>query len=362
MNDDDLWELAGPRIFARRVEDAMRERSNVLVPTLDGRAPKRLGSGLKSIFDAVQQYHRLSETSTEASLEALRAAWDTGEGSTICDYCKSIGSVTLILVVNSAASFPTWVDFMMRWQDVTRQIGHDAKPCLVVIGQCPASAKSRLRPDVALRIVDWEGVVTLADIESLALARISREVATGTLRRILARIVAEVSHGDVSLATYLAGRPPSEIAWPQESIRRWYQDSIKHQLCVPDEIWFDGSIHPHPASVAQTPRVIRDWVWRAQSSILMPWADAHRQRHLGELSGRLALVNAFGEPVPTIDELEIGEIYHQLTAAGCRDDAQRFFARLREMRNRMAHRAPFSINELKSTIAFIESFTPIAQN
>ena len=362
MSADRLWELAGPRVFARGVENAVRERCNVVVPTLDGRAPSRLGAGLKAFLEGGQQYVCLAETDTAASLEALRVGWGTGEGTTIPDYCQSVGSLTLILVVNAGVDFATWADFMVRWQNGTRQIPAESRPCVVVIGQCPMSERSRLRADVALRITEWDGVVTLADIESLAMAEMRRDSATGTVRKVLARIVAEVAQGDASLATYLAGRPPAEIAWPQQAVKRWLADLHIQQLPVPDEIWVEGAVHRHPAQITQAAegqKAIRDWVWRAQASVLMPWADVHRQRHLHCVRKRLILENAFGEAVGSVDELEIGEISHQLIRTGPYDDAQRFFFRLKKLRNRMAHRDPLNMNELTSDIAFIESFSPI---
>lgn len=362
MSTDRLWELAGPRVFARGVADALRERCNVLIPTLDARAPSRLGAGLKTFLEGGQQYVYISETNASASLDALRAGWGTGEGMTIPEYCKSLGSIALILVLHPAADFAAWADFMVRWQNVTRQIPTEERPCVVAIGHCPTAHRCRLRTEVALRIFEWDSVVTLADIESLALAEMHRDTARGTVRKVLARIVAEVAQSDASLATYLAKRPPAEIAWPQEAVKRWLSEQYRQELSVPDEIWTEGAVHSHPARITQSAvgqKAIRDWVWRAQASVLMPWSDVHRQRNLHCVSSRLILRNAFGEAVRSVEELELGEIYYQLTCTGPRDDAQRFFIRLRNLRNRIAHRDPLDMNELTTEIAFIEGFSPI---
>jgi len=208
-------------------------------------------------------------------------------------------------------------------------------------------------------VMDWDEVVTKADVESLVLSRMPKSTAQGTLRRVLARTISEVAHGDSTLALYLSERSPTEIALPRIAIETWYRDCVeKYSISLPREIWSEGIAQIHPAFVVSESDAqarVRNWVWRAQASVLLPWVDVHRHEHLKAISHLLSEQAGYGEPIP-VSELEVGNIHFQLSGRGGSSRYRELFNRLKSVRNRMAHRDPIGYTELSTVISYVEGF------
>jgi hypothetical protein len=353
MIGDALWELAGPRLFAAEVERALIERLNVFAHSSDARTLPVLASGLRLTLGVKQHYlQEVQLDSWEGDWKTLRQYFEA-PGETLEDYCANLGAMSFLLLARTGIAVSRLKELLDRWQHATRMLPKDSRPVLVLVGFCPSIEKAKVKGDVALRPIDWDGFLSLSDIEAFAWPRLklSGRANHSVLRRMLARVVAEVSQGDADLAVFLCECRCDEIANPEIVVRRWFDR--QRAETVPAEILVEGEWREHSAHALRSGRAketIGERVWRAQAAELLPWVEVQRARLVGGLSNRLKLVDGQGNPVGNVRELEVGEVWFQLKEQGRHDQALTVFDRLREIRNKAAHGEVTSFARLVDTL------------
>jgi hypothetical protein len=284
-----------------------------------------------------------------ADVSALAQILEVGSGGdSLEDLAQRVYSPMVLGVCENGQCAATWFRFLQQIQRVNRDQPLDHRLPIVVIGMMPSLVEDVGATEVGFRQFQWECCISSVDVEAFAMARIPESKASGVLKRVMARIVAEIAHSDVGLAAALCSLNPSDLVMPLEMLSSWHKPG--DELLV----WKDGTKSDHPSIVARRPHgreVIRGWVWEGQCAILLPWVERIRRRHISSLQPLLPERNDYGVGWR---EFEVGDIWWYLAETAPSSDAWTLFCILRDVRNKLAHLSPLNFNDMRNTISLVE--------
>ena len=97
----------------------------------------------------------------------------------------------------------------------------------------------------------------------------------------------------------------------------------------------------------------REYIWRAQVSVLLPLVESERRRQLDAYRAlwRLPHLRKDGKEIVTLENLEIGDMAAQAGSVGVPKPERQRLGWLRRVRNALAHNEVVSWQTLTSPIA-----------
>jgi len=353
-----LWHLAGPRLLLARVGDALTEGRSVVIVSGQSGFQRQVGVQFAgALLDLGIPTTILPGTNGMTPMDELLVATNTvtPKSRSVRDFCERNPRRVFVVNPDDSARGREWHAFLLEFQHSARQCAPSERATILLTREVSDGEGSQ-GSEVALSCFCWDEAITRPDVEALAQATIPGALTHGTLRRILARTVAEIALSDLALAVDLCGLSKAELAMPHGALLRLAAAGGWSMENLPPKIWIEGKRHPHPLAVALANdgrRQIWQLIWEAQAGILLPWVEHYRRRYLPAVARYLPANNRDGLPR---DEFEVGTIAHFLRTFRPSDRHLLLFERLREVRNSMAHCEPLPYDRLHACIAFVEGF------
>lgn len=355
---DVLWHLAGPRLQLQRIADAVREGRSVIVLSAQPGFPTRLSDDIaRGLFALDLTTTQIRSTNGQSPLAELMVGMGqtAHRAASLRDAFEGCAGRVFFIGGCDQAKGREWHDFIVKFQHSSRQLPPDQRACIVLLREV-IPGEVAPNDDVAMSCFQWDSAITRADIEAFAQGFIDRGVVSRTLRRILARTVAEVALSDLNLARDLCGQSRADLAMPHDAICRWGAANGWSREVLPPDLWIEGIRHAHPLARALQPdgrRQIWRLVWQAQAAVLLPWVEDHRLRYLAEVTCCLPESSSDGQ---LRDEFSAGTIAYFLRIRRPRHRHLPLFERLASVRNKMAHCEPLPYDRLYADISYVESF------
>lgn len=259
----------------------------------------------------------------------------------------------LIALTTPSGEWEIWRTFLNDFGVAARQLAPYERP-LLLVDSLAADVRPSFVDDVALASALCRGAVEPEDM-ALYAAALLRDVATPNHeRRLRSGVVAELAIWDPETAANLAKLPPELLLNPTAVLREiasersWATDLHEDQ----ERAWAEGALqmiegvprlHSAYCALVGDEKEIRRRIWSGQVSTLFPLIERLRIRIVELLDGRLGDSNE-------LLELEIAELYRRLDALPRnRRDPELFRAtqRLKEMRDRLAHREPVDLRYIR---------------
>lgn len=252
-----------------------------------------------------------------------------------------------------------WSRFLHEYSQRSKALDQSERPvfCVVIEG---ALLRAMPPSDVTLAIEQWRGVVRPLDMQLYVshlideepspppLLRSTRIAVTASLAGtdpLLARRLVNASLDMLFNPNKLLGEYSDELRWNNESDieRQW-------ELGMRDEI--DGSEYVHSAllPLARDGREIARRVWYGQVSQIVPYLELQRCRLIDGVQHLLPkppLHDGY-EDVSDLHDLEIRTVWYYLKRARAPREIIERAARLRNIRNALAHLQPISAANLES--------------
>lgn len=344
-----LWELAGPRLFVRRIGEATLAGKSIVLLTRQSHAVPALGQQLAGCLTRAEYPTSYVDPLSHEPIADLLAVIPGEIGpKTMRTVFERLADRTL--VVAPIANQSGWFDFMSRFQHAARSYPAMDRPRIIMVreGSAPVS------DDVAVEYHEWDLVVSSADIESLVQAWIPPKFADSVLRQVLVRTIVEIGLSDVDLVHDLCVLSRREVASPIGFLEGWARINGSH----PDPIWIDGTVRDHVLKETtgdEFRRRVYHRLWKAQAKVLLPWVEEGRQTFLPKLYNVLPEMDDYGVER---SDFEIGPICFWLRTRNPTNPYFPLFERFRKIRNHLAHLRFFPLDELTSDISFIEKYVP----
>jgi len=167
-------------------------------------------------------------------------------------------------------------------------------------------------------------------------------------------VAAQLAGWDPDLCTLLAALSLDDLVEPLNILREYGRSRGWDALATKDDLqlWASGAmqqfrsldtLHPAYSAVKNEHLRIRQLLWEAELSVLMPYIERERQLLLTTYSTLLTVpwVDAYGRVIADVFDLEIGHIEYQLSRRpGITREQLRQIADLKEARNSLSHLEP----------------------
>ena len=353
-----FWQLPEPARYLRAIVEDLRAGSNVVlaVPdhTPDGRVAALSAALSTANLPNVQEIQPNGSTPV-AAIHELLTLGPCPPKATVMDLCDNEGFRRRLLHLQpfTSASWPTWSNFLLQYEDACRQLPLPDRTLFVVelCGELAANA-----PDQAnlLRVHPW-----LARMDGLNTRLLAAEqLGAGNIqipwqRQLAVATLAELALWDPEVVATGASLTLDQILEPEPwlaqigAARGWTPND---DLRSPASRWrglrqpFEERPRTHSAWLALASRseALSQRLWTAQVASLFPFLERHRRGliHCYRKMFKLPWTTTFG-PINAAEDLELGHIADQLrlTSGRLRDTA-RFVRWLRDIRNELAHLKP----------------------
>ena len=338
-----FWDLPGTRRFLDDALDALRGGSS-LVLCFPTDIPHEFDDALFIRVDSMLHVGRL--TASDSPLADLRQQYSTdpSEVHTLADlYLDERFQGRLIRLDGlTHRNWPRWCEFLSRYAAASRSkplLGRTLFVAPVVGAPCAYLPGN----DVGLAVLDWEHALDDIDLLLFASDGLRGRSIPRLLRSLLATTIARVAAWDAETAARLLEEDPTTILDPVETLRRiayekgWTTETPLHWALGTQSR--SGSVHPARAALDSPPEEIHHRLWDAQLGTLLPWIESLRQEtvdnNIFEIK-RLLRIARRSDADPY--SLEIGELAELFGQGGADRNVRRDVKRLRDARNRLAHR------------------------
>jgi len=345
-----FWELPGPRTFLESTEKHLRSGYSMAVATPDPAPPSLLDALCKQLDTSGWNRPRVS-ADTQAPLDTL---FDTLalEGNDkqlrnvdiLIDRLREYDCQVVVVEGIDASQWGRWRELAIEYERVSRNLSLANRPLLLMLVRGVAQADLRLDLP-ALKICLWDGVVSEIDMLAYTDLLLRGIGSDGPKRRLAATTIARLALWDPLVAEQLSQLPLTELFAPDGTLAALATE--RGWLSSEAPAWergtlanVDGTSHTHSALLAlgDHARELEMRLWSAQASIILPLIELHRRVIVKKIRHRLDLPRMVGtEPVSDPFDLEIGELGRAAQEANCDPRITAQIARLRYLRNRLAH-------------------------
>ena len=342
------WSLPGPARFLRRVERSLRDGVSVIV-----RFPGRTLAGLRD--QVLARLHGSLQCTVfrpeparlpfECLRNRLAPQLATEWSPRLLDLCEQHEFQGRLIWVDGLDGLDrddwrNWKQFLVDYAQASRGVREFERTLFVVVvaGSPPADPPER---DVTLTTHDWRDVVDEMDLLFLSYERLGQRDLSPTMHSLLATTVARVAAWDLETAERLLDERHDVILDPISMLRSvardkgWTTDTpIGWEVGTASG---NGSRNAVLAALDDPPREIRQRVWSAQVSVMLPAIDRFRLDIIREHYAQLAMyLESEGNAMDPLD-LDIGGLTGIIHRPGFDDSVQRRVRRLNGWRNDLAH-------------------------
>lgn len=343
-----FWTLPGPAAFVDEVEEQLRA-SRSLVVALPMQSPQGLVEALCSQMDG-NGWDRASLAADlrlpiEQLFETLALASGENQTRSARLLLERLPQGQVVIVEDIGTSqWGLWHALIREYEQLSRDVSALERPMLVLIVRGVALGDLP-EPAPALKVLPWDEIV--AEIDMLAYAdMLLRQVGVqGPQRRLAATVIARLALWDERVAECLSLLPLSDILAPRTALAALAVEFGWHALEA--QTWqngtrsrIDGAVHTHSALLALEDQTgaLDMLVWSAQASIILPLIELHRRSIVQKIRHRLKMPRLVGdETVRDPYDLEVSELGRAAQAANLESGIIIQIARLRYLRNRLAH-------------------------
>ena len=357
----EIWDLPRPASFVDAIEFSIRDGSNVIT-----RFPVRVPIGFERALR--ERLHSVFEwSSVDAScsgldpvsvlrqqicpnVSALRASTMTKLAET-----RSF-QVRLVWIENIQRTvWSKWADALVAYSDACRNVDLVSRTVLVVVVSGDTVAEES--PDgVALVRRDFRDVVDALELFIFALCRLPSTIRDREYRALLAQAVSQIARWDCFLAERLLSLSAEEKlvpegalveyascrGWTSETSRRWESGTVDGPVDRP-------VVHSALLAVSGERRIVRQRIWAAQATVLLPLVEDRRVSLIRRSLRYLKPLFETGPPQgSSFDpyELEVGDLVWRLDGTDAPQVVKRQAQWLRDVRNKLAHMQPLDPGRL----------------
>jgi hypothetical protein len=343
-----FWDFPGPSAFLESIEDQLRAGSSTIVALPDP-APLALLDSLCARMDSNGWERPLVHANGQQPLDTLFDSLGLEAGE---DQSRSVQlllarlSPSLVVVVDDigAAEWPAWQALATEYERLSRSIAAFERPLLLLLVR-GVSRSGLGKPAPALKLCIFDDVVSEIDMLAYADLRLRESGAVGPQRRLAATTIARLALCDTRVADRLSQLSLEELFAPHDALADlaiefgWQVGEApawERGTCAS----VDGTLHTHSALLALEDKMgeLEMRMWSAQASTILPLIELHRRAIVERIKHRLRMPRLVGEETITDPfELEVAELGRAAQAAGLEPRITSQIARLRYLRNQLAH-------------------------
>lgn len=377
------WSMPGPSRFLSSARRALSEGVNIVLHSPSD-AKESLLDALGRSDDGIDlRWEELSVQENGGALPEVEIVRRFMPGDRIPKSLSDAQSVVQRLHESSrfrsrailvkhvdASDWPSWTDFLMRYQHECLRIPLSTRTVFCVAAPyCDADfgRHREIRDDVALRHFEWKGQVSILDAELYASHLMSSLSYPPLIARILAKTIAYLSGYDANMAATLATKGPNVVLHPMSFLRQYAAERewepLEDNNIELRNMWHagrldfvDGSRFRHSACAALSYdagafNMVRSRLWKAQIGILFPILEDMRSHFLQRTQDGMTVPweRQTGEVVADLGDLELGDIVAQLYGTKANVWTNGTLSQLRiahECRNDLAHLKPLAYNRI----------------
>jgi len=356
-----IWSFPRPSAFLDDVEESIRDGYNVVV-----RFPCSIPTG----FEQELRLRLSSDCGSWTSIDAAAATSDpvTALRERVCPDVTALraGSMAELAHTASFQDRLLWIEGISRsqWAQWSASLAAYADACRSVelkdrtlfVAVLSGAAVAEAFPDeMALVRRDFRNVVDTLDLFMFALCRIPIAIERLEHRALMAHTVSQVARWDCQLAELLLSASLDEALKPHDALREyahsrgWTSDTSRS--------WEHGTVdgpserpivHSALLAVSGDSRSLRQRLWAAQASVLLPLVDELRVGLIPDCRRYLALPveTERGKFVYDPFDLEIGQLSRCLDGAHAPPRMTQHVRWLRDVRNKLAHLEPLDPQDI----------------
>jgi hypothetical protein len=365
------WQLPGPAEFIDGLVRDLRDGKNVVV-CLPRYAPDGLDAAVRRALGddrswerwiveqedhgpVVEQLYRRFIPNDE-DVGALRNAGTLARNARMLDHLVLLDGFEALADERRS----DWLVFAGEYSHACRTLDPADRPLFIMIlrGACA------LRPPISspcLSVHTWDGVVDGLDMLLYAAELRRSRPLPSELQRVAVAVIAQLAAWDPYVAERLSAEGLERIVEPATILREiadergWRNDGERDS---DGSGWSAGTVatlegRPVVHSAAVVGPVggalgdeIERRIWRAEVGVLLPFVEERRRAIIEQFEGAFRLphyrVDNRNEPVREAQDLEIGDIYHQVVHqhVDIGRENRMLVPGLKEMRDLLAHLQP----------------------
>lgn len=360
-------ELFGPRRFLQSVREDLREGACVVVALPRIHPPNIVATLERCLLQQTPLAVTLlrpepGSLAAEAIYRGCRLPRpDSALNARSLAECAAFRNCVALVDISEEVDPEPWLAFIHRYGDLIRNraVGDRGLVCLVVYeerGEPPSEGP-------ALRVRRWRGVVSGLDVRTLVRGSWAErtEGPSGIREHLREVLIAELSGGDLELASHLNDREFDELLSPHALLRdyaerrSWAPEHPPNLTHGSAEI-VDGRTRTHSARLAmdrERERELQVLLWRAGVQVLFPFLEDERRAAISRWRARLdaslrdtPLQTATGRVISGADELEVSHLADRLKGVGGPAEMCEWMRLLADVRNDLAHLRPVSTARL----------------
>jgi hypothetical protein len=255
----------------------------------------------------------------------------------------SAGQVVIVDEIDST-QWRAWRHLIVEYERLSRSHTAFERPLLLLIVRGVPRADLPVHAP-ALKVCIWDDAVSEIDMLAYADLLLCERGVTGPQRRLAATTIARLALWDPLVAQRLSQLPTdvlfaphaaleslaTEWGWRSGETPTWERGTYAR---------VDGVRHAHSALLAlgDKTKELEMRIWSAQASIILPLIELQRRNIVNRIQHRLDMPRTVGdESIGDPFDLEIGELGRAAQAANLDRGITNQIARLRYLRNRLAH-------------------------
>lgn len=332
------WSLSGPRDYLERLRCAISDGCCVVAPFA------RVGSLLSTAAESIEQFllqqgfdvapvvdvsYLPDESPGHQLWDGLGFALDLDQRRTAGNLAVLMGPRRVAVVTGLTPSvWPAWRLFLADFYTAVQGIPAFDRPALILIvdGLAPSQAQTS---HAVQRVIPFQNVISEVDALSYVVQQMEFTGVASTLpgrRKLLfAHTAAKLSQWDFNLARELVDCGERGLQTPGDALMRvadsygWTAEALEASATPAsvsweegklDSLWGISAVHSAYAAMTNTD-IVRQRVWSAQASLLLPLIDVLREKLFPRCARfiRFPVPTNLG-PVDAIEDLEIGALAH----------------------------------------------------
>jgi len=352
-----FWSLPGPFALLEQCEEVLREGSS-LVLRFPLRVPERLAAQLRTRTEEFLAWTPVApraEPEPERQICATLHAPPPGIRSpSVYDLfaLPEFAGHLFFAEIDKAEVWETWRGFLDRFADASRSVPIIERS-LVVVALCGAPVRVDAPAGVALKTLDFRGIVDEIDLLLLAHQRLRARRLPRRGRALLSGTIARLGMSDLELVDRLIEEPTERVLepWPvlmELARERGWNDHTERSWAYGTVDAYEGEDQVQSALLAGCgeSRTLARRLWAAQAAVLLPVIEQGRASLVRKVRGRLRfpIQTAHGE-IADPQDLELAHLAYQIDRPGTESRLRRSVRRLRRARNHLAHLEPLEANQ-----------------
>ena len=355
-----LWDLPGARRFVDSICNPLRGGSSVVV-VFPGSVPDGFETAVTTNLGDILDIGKLTCTASPLRDLAQRYATNPDHITGLPDLCDDSGFQGRLVKLHGldASIWPTWRDFLRRYAEASRLqplLGRSL--FLVLLSGFPPPEPPPA--EIALAVYAWDGVLDDIDLILFAAERLREREDNALLRSLLATTVARVAAWDFDAAAAMVAEDNGTIMNPHELLRAmaadksWAEDTpLDWRIGTASKA---GVAHPARAVLDEAHAELDRRLWSAQLSVLLPWIEMRRHSTVADnLYEVKRHMRADGDGQGDPFALELGDLARLFDRRGVDRQVRKTVRRLRDVRNKLAHRRSVPHSAVLDLIAFSKS-------